>query len=258
LARRAAERAGEGDGVIVTHGTDCLEEVALLTDLLHSGEAPIVFTGAMRPASSSAADGPGNLRDAIYVASHPDAAGLEVMACFAGELHAATAVRKTDSVGPAAFSSPLTGPVGYVRESRVSILSAPRRQVQLDPTALDQQVEVIQAGLASSGRMLELAAAELAGVVLIIPGAGHVPPGVLASLRDAVRSVPVVVVPRPERGALLRATYGFEGAEPDVRATGAICAGALSPAGARVKLMACLGASLPRDAIAAAFAPDDI
>jgi L-asparaginase len=67
----------------------------------------------------------------------------------------------------------------------------------------------------------------------------------------------VVVTARPERGSILRSTYGFEGAEGDVRASGALCAGALSPAAARVKLLACLGAGLDRAGIAAAFAPDD-
>ena len=69
--------------------------------------------------------------------------------------------------------------------------------------------------------------------------------------------MPVVATARPERGSILHSTYGFEGAEGDVRASGAVCAGALSPAAARVKLMACLGAGLDRAGIAAAFAPDD-
>ena len=70
--------------------------------------------------------------------------------------------------------------------------------------------------------------------------------------------MPVVACVRPSRGEILHGTYGFEGSERDLRASGAICAAALSPAAARVKLMACLGAGLDREAIAVAFAPDDL
>lgn len=259
LARRACERAAAGDAVLITHGTDCLEEVALLTDLIYDGQAPIVFTGAMRPASSAGADGPTNLRDAVCVAAHRDTAELGVLVCFAGELHAAATVRKSDSVSPAAFSSPQTGPLGYVREDEVSILARPaRRAPALEPASLDARVEVLVAGLASSGRLIDLAAAELDGLVLVVPGAGHAPPEVVQALARTAQRIPVVVVARPEHGALLRSTYGFEGSERDIRATGATCAAALSPAGARIKLMVCLGASLDRSAIARAFGADDV
>ena len=77
-------------------------------------------------------------------------------------------------------------------------------------------------------------------------------------MRDAAERVPVVACVRPSRGEILHATYGFEGSERDLRASGAICAAALSPAAARIKLMACLGAGLSREEIAAAFAPDDL
>ena len=88
-------------------------------------------------------------------------------------------------------------------------------------------------------------------------GAGHAPPSFLAACRAAARRVPVVACVRPESGRILRATYGFEGAERDVRAAGLMPAPALSPAAARITLMACLGAGYSRVATAAAFAPSD-
>src|SRR4051794_41363143 len=116
IARAAALEADAGRGVVVTHGTDTLEEVALLCDLLYAGDAPIVFTGAMRPASAPGADGPANLLDAVAVAGSADAAGLGVLIAFAGRVHAARAVRKADSTAPDAFASPRLGPVRRVEE----------------------------------------------------------------------------------------------------------------------------------------------
>jgi L-asparaginase len=258
LARRVCELASGGDGVVVTHGTDCMEEVALLCDLIYEGDAPIVFTGAIRPASSPGADGPANLRDSVVVARDAQCAGLGVLVCFAGELHAAASVRKSDGTSPAAFCSPLSGPLGYVHEDRVWLISRPIRGDRLSVDNLDAQVEVVQVGLGSSGRLIELATAEMDGIVLVLPGAGHAPPQVLRALRLACRTIPAVVVPRPTRGGVLRATYGFEGAEPDIRAAGAICAAALSPAAARLKLIACLGGGLAVEEIRERFARDDL
>src|SRR5215211_3710614 len=112
VARTAAEEAAAGRGVVVTHGTDTLEETAVLCDLLHGGDAPIVVTGAIRPASALGADGPANLLDAVRAAGSPATAGLGALVAFAGELHAARAVRKADSTAAAAFASPRTGPLG--------------------------------------------------------------------------------------------------------------------------------------------------
>ena len=117
VAARAAEVAGGGEGVVVTTGTDTLEELAVLCALLHGGPTPIVLTGANRPGSSPGADGPANLVDAVVVAGAAASAQLGTVVVFGGEIHAATSVRKVDSTGPAAFGSPSAGPVGRVVEA---------------------------------------------------------------------------------------------------------------------------------------------
>jgi len=256
IARAAVEVADAGGGVVVTHGTDTLEETAFLCDLLYGGEAPVVFTGAIRPASHLGADGPANLRDAVTVAGDAAAAGLGVLVVFAGEVHAARGVRKVDSTGPAAFGSPGRGPLGHVGEGILGLAARVERRAPLPVARLDALVPVVTVGLGTDPRSVEAAlAAGADGLVAVLLGAGHAPPDVLAAL--AAAPVPVVATVRPERGAILRATYGFPGAEGDLRASPLIPAGALSPAAARMKLLACLGAGLDRDAIAAAFAPDD-
>jgi L-asparaginase len=258
IARAAVAEAAAGRGVVVTHGTDTLEETAVLCDLLHGGDAPVVVTGAIRPASATGADGPANLLDAVRAAGDAATDGLGAIVAFAGELHAAREVRKVDSVSPRAFASPRTGALGRVSEARVEVWSAPVRRPPLPVAQLDARVEVVPAGLGSDGALVQAAlAAGVDGLVAVLLGAGHAPPAFLAACSAAAEQVPVVACVRPESGRILRGTYGFEGGERDVRKAGLILAPALSPAAARITLMACLWAGYSRVATAAAFAPSD-
>jgi L-asparaginase len=259
MARAAAGAAASGDGIVVTHGTDTLEEVAFLCDLIYSGDAPVVFTGAIRPASAPGADGPANLQAAARTADAEEARGLGVLVCFAGEVHAARTVRKDDSTSPRAFASVQGGPLGWVGDEGVRLAARPARRPALDVRSLDARVETAVAGVGSDGAAVDaLLGTGADGLVAVLLGAGHAPPAFLTALRDAARRVPVVVTVRPARGEILHGTYGFEGSERDLRASGAVCAAALSPAAARIKLLACLGAGLDRAGIAAAFAVDDL
>ncbi len=111
-------------------------------------------------------------------------------------------------------------------------------------------------GVVITGHLLGAATDSSDGVVLVALGAGHLPPGTLHALRAAVKRVPVLITCRVERSAMLFATYGFEGAEPDVRASGAICVPFLSAA-ARIALLCCLGSGLDIEAIGRILAPWD-
>jgi L-asparaginase len=257
IASAAIDAATEGFGVVVTHGTDTLEETAFLCDLMYAREEPIVFTGAIRPASAPGADGSANLLDAVAVAASQEAAGLGAVCVFAGEVHAARAVRKTASAAPDAFGSPVGGPIGRVTDGGLTIHARPARRAPLAVTRLDARVPIVPTAMGDDGALLRSAAADADGVVFVALGAGHVPVPVLGELRAAAATLPVVVTCRPERGALLHHTYGFEGSESDVRASGAIPAGALSPQAARVKLLAALGAGLHGEALRAVFAVED-
>ena len=257
IAHAAAREAAAGRAVVVTHGTDALEETAWLCDLVYGGSVPIVFTGAMRPASAPGADGPANLLDAIGLAGSPEAEDLGVLVAFAGEIHAARDVRKVDSAGPAAFASPRTGPLGTLREDRIRLERRVARRPALEVPRMDARVAVVAAGLGDDGTLLRAAAGPFDGLVVVLLGAGHAPPGFLAALTEVAATKPVVVTVRPENGSVLHRTYGFAGSERDVRALPVHCAAALSPQAARIKLMACLGAGLDEYDIADAFAPDD-
>jgi len=257
LARRAGEAAASGEGVVLTTGTDTMEEVAMMCALRYGGEAPIVITGANRPGSAPGADGPANLLDAIILARSPEAAELGVVVAFGGEVHAATTVRKIDSTGPVAFGSPTAGPLGRIVEGRVWLHATPRRPPTIDVRHLDYRVTTVSTGLGDDGALFRHAAEISDGVVLVALGAGHLSRDVLAELRHAAERVPVLITCRPDRSSMLFSTYGFEGAERDLRASGAVCVPFLSAAAARVALLCALGAGLDRAGMASLFAPFD-
>ncbi len=257
VANRACAAAGQGEGVVITTGTDTLEELAMLCALMYDGEAPIVLTGANRPGSHPGADGPANLLDAVVVAASGTSAGLGVVIVFGGEVHAAAAARKVDSTGPAAYGSPITGPVGRVVGQRVWLASRPVRHPPLVIRRLEHRVAIVTSGLGDGGEVMAALTAGWDGMVVVALGAGHLSSGALRELRAAARQIPVLITCRPERGSMLFDTYGFEGAERDLRESGAVCVPFLSPQAARIALLACLGADLDRDGMARALAGFD-
>lgn len=257
VAHAALAEVERGRGVVVTSGTDTLEELAVLCDAICGAGAPIVLTGAIRPASAPGADGPANLADSIAAARDDKTEGLGAVVCFAGELHAGREVRKVDSTAPHAFASPRSGPIGRVVEGRVELVARPVRPSQpLTVARLDFNVPIAGTWLGDDGALLR-AAFGLApdGLVLAALGGGHLSPSALAVLREAADAVPVVATLRPTRGAFLRSTYGYEGAEGDLLAAGVIPAGGLAPASARMLLLAALGAGLAREQMVELFAP---
>ncbi len=258
ICRQARDVARRGLGVVVTHGTDALEETAMLCDVLHDAEAPIVFTGAIRPASAAGADGPANLVDAVSVAASEAAAGLGVLVVFGGEIHHARCARKTDTTSLVAFSSPQMGPLGRVTEGHPTIWSRIPRNPPLDPPDLDKRVHVLPSYAGDDGALAQAALdTKPDGLIVGTLGAGHLALPVLELYREASQRMPVVAYCRPERGVILNATYGYAGSERDLRDTAIIPAGFLSPQAARMKLLACLAAGLAIDEVRWAFRQDD-
>lgn len=258
VCRQARDAARRGIGVVVTHGTDSLEETAMLCDVIHDAEAPIVFTGAIRPATAPGADGPANLLDAVSVATSDEAAGMGVLVVFGGEIHHARCARKTDTTSLVAFSSPQTGPLGRVTEGHATIWSRLPRNPPLDPPDLDRRVLVVPTGAGDDGTLARAAlATEPDGVVIGTLGAGHLAPPLLELWAEAAERIPVVAYCRPERGVVLTGTYGYAGSEQDLRDTAIIPVGFLSPQAARMKLLACVASGLSVEEVRWAFRQDD-
>ncbi len=245
LHRMLTARGAGFEGIVVSQGTDALEEVAFALDLLWNSDVPVVVTGAMRHSGLPGADGPANLAAAVAVARSSQAHGLGVLVVASDEIHAARFVRKTHTTSVATFGSPSVGPVGYVVEGRPRILLTPTRRATLPP-AEPAPVALLTATLGDDGRLLGcLVDAGYRGLVVEAFGGGHLPPSWLPGLDALVTRMPVVLASRTGAGDMLRTTYAFPGAETDLLARGLVCAGLLDGPKARVLLALALGAGAP-------------
>jgi len=192
---------GEADGVVVTHGTNTLEETAWLLHLAVATDAPIVLTGAMRPASALSADGPLNLVEAVRVAASPSARGLGVLVVMDNTIHGARDVTKTNTLRVDAFSSPMTGPLGRVDgDGRVVVTSRPTRGTTLrgayqaaDLRALSR-VDVIPSYQGADGVLIDASvAAGARGIVSAGTGDGYPTPWQVDALERASAGGVVIV-----------------------------------------------------------------
>jgi L-asparaginase len=166
-------------GIVITHGTDTLEETAYFLHRVLAPAKPVVFAAAMRPASSLRPDGPQNLLDAVRVANHPDARG--VLAVLAGEVHSGAEVRKAHTYRTDAFSSGDAGPLAYVEEGQLRILRAwPQveafgAECLARPPSAWPRVEIVTSHAGCDGRWAgALAALGAQGVVVAGAGNGSV------------------------------------------------------------------------------------
>lgn len=233
------------DGAVVIQGTDTIEESAFLLDLLIGDAKPVVVVGAMRGAEAPGADGPANLLAAALVAESEQARELGTLVVLNDEIHAARFVRKAHTALTSAFVSPLIGPIGLVAENRVRIHARVARTPTL-PIPADglAPVALVGIGMGDDGRLLRATPdLDFAGVVIEGMGAGHVPADVSAIVGAVAQRIPVVLASRCLTGPVFQHTYGYQGAEIDLITQGAVPAGILSAAKARLLLGLALRAS---------------
>jgi L-asparaginase len=251
LAREAQGAIDAGcDGVVVTHGTDTIEETAYTLALVLPRTVPVVLTGAMRNASQTGSEGPANLLAAFQVAATPAAGGLGPLVVANDEIHAARFVTKLHTSKASTFASPAAGPLGEVTEGRADIWWRPAWEDELGlPDELDgSRVELVVVAAGISDTTLRAAAAgEPAGIVIESTGGGHLPPPLLPALEEIVAAgIPVVIATRGIAGATLESTYAMVGAEIDLIDRGAIPVGRLNGPKARLRLL--VGDALGLDA----------
>lgn len=246
-AKAQAEQGAQG--IVLTQGTDTLEEVAYFLHLLWPYQAPLIVTGAMRSPSQAGADGPANLLAAVQVALAAESQGRGTLVVMNDQVHAAAHVRKADSLAMAAFSSALFGPEGLLVEGRVRYLKSPRPRCPLPvPSRLDHRVALLEASLAADTLLLEeLVGIGYEGLVIAGFGAGHVSQEWARCVAKITRSIPVIIASRTGAGSTALCSYGFEGGEMDLQRKGALMAGFLCPRKCRMLLWVLIGCGMEEE-----------
>lgn len=255
---RTLARAGRA-GIVITQGTDTIEETAFALDRLLELDLPIVVTGAMRNPTVPGADGPANLLAAVQVAASTAVHGCGCTVVMNDEIHAARFVRKTHTSRLDAFSSPACGRIGWISEGAVIVPLRPVPVPALPRVAAPAPARVarLTLSLGDDDRSVRaLLAAGCDGLVVDATGGGHVPPEVADALGEAAAQLPVVLASRTGAGQTLTQTYGFSGSETDLLRRGLLSAGWLD--GTKAKLLLTLvlrDRAATADHVAAAFAP---
>lgn len=264
LARRVAawlERP-DVDGVVVTHGTDTLEETAYFLDVAIASDKPVVLVGAIRTMSEPSWDGPANLVHAVKVAAAPASRDRGVVVAMNEQILSAREVEKVHTEAAASFQSREFGPVGVVDAGIVRYLrTVPRESPWRDDAAdgllrvkrYEPDVDLVKVTAGADGRFVRCSvAAGARGLVLEALGRGNVPPAMLDDIAEAVQTLPIVLTSRCGAGSV-RERYGYEGGGRGLRDLGLIFGGRLSGVKARIKLMLALGYTSDREQLRAIF-----
>ncbi len=239
--RKQVYEAREVDGVVITHGTDSLEETAYLLDLTVPGDKAMVVTGAMRVASQPGYEGIANLLAAVRVAASSEARGLGALVVMNDEIHAARDVTKMHTQSLDTFQSPFAGPLGRVEAERVDITRRLERDTISCPR-LEPSVYLFKLAVGLDAKLLrQVVALGARGVVIETFGGGRVPPWWLEAIEHAIaQGVAVAVTTRCPSGPLYD-PYHYIGAYHDLVRAGCLLAHGLNGQKARLRLMAALG-----------------
>lgn len=246
LAGEIREALARSDvaGIVVTHGTDTLEENAFLLDCVLEHDRPVVFTGAMRNASEVGWDGPRNLTAAVRVVAAPEARGRGVLVVLNDTIFAAHGATKMHTARVDTFADLEAGPLGAVEPDGVRFFGPAQRRPTIPAPGLETRVDTIVAASGGDDRHLRASlAAGARGLVVIGTGRGNVPAELAPAVADAVAAgVPVVVCSRCPGGRVLP-VYAGEGSGRALESAGAWFAGDLPAHKARLLLMLALGAA---------------
>ena len=233
----------ESDGIVIVQGTDTLEEMAFLLDLITDVNIPIVLTGAMRSANMVSADGPGNILSSVIAAKYRPIADVGVVVLMNDDIHAARYVQKCHTRDLAAFKSRNGNKVGQICEGEVRQNYTPTQKpkFKLSKTEGFPKVGLIKATFGDEGELLKLiSGAGFQGIVIEAFGAGHLPESWLELLTELVKKMPVMLCSRAAEGPVFQKTYGYAGAEIDLIARGLIPSGVLDGPKARLYMQVCL------------------
>lgn len=244
------------DGVVITHGTDTIEETAYLLDLLHTHSTPVVLVGAMRTRDDLSWDGPINLFAACLVAANKQSRSRGVMVVMNNTIHAASEVTKTYTEALDTFVSPDTGPLGIVDLNQVFFYRHPVRRQTLPRPPHWARVDLLEACAGSDGLLIDAADKVCAGLVVAAMGRGNVPPAMALALTASMGRGRTVVVVSRCWGGRVAPVYGYEGGGARLMDAGALFAPWLNGPKARIALGTALGAKLDRSTLSKFFSSD--
>ncbi|AIZ46645.1 asparaginase [Deinococcus radiopugnans] len=253
LAHLIRHLAPEHDGIVVTHGTDTLEETAFALHLLLDTPTPVVLTGSMRHAGEVSWDGPANLLDAAGVALHPQSAGRGPLVVFGGDIFDARTVTKVHTTAVDAFGG-YPGPIGRIDRTEdaahVRFFATPERRRTYAPDRLDARVDILYAYAGWRGEGYAGAQAGADGIVIAALGTGNLPAELLPLI--AATQQPVIIATRTHAGPVLP-VYGYAGGGATLVRAGAIPASFLNAHKARILLLTLLGSGLGEQEIREVF-----
>ncbi|MDN5351928.1 MAG: L-asparaginase [Clostridiales bacterium] len=244
LSRQVKEALKRPDihGVVITHGTDSLEETAYFLDLNIHAHKPIVFVAAMRNSSELGYDGPSNLSAAICTAASDHSRDKGVLIVMNNEVNSARETTKSHTLSLDTFKSLEFGPLGIVDNDEVIFYRQIIEHEHIETDKIEPAIELVKACVGSNSSYLDFVVANgCKGIVLEAMGRGNVPPEMIPGIRNAIsRQIPVVIVSRCPMGRVLD-SYGYPGGGRNLRQLGAIFGGNLNGQKARIKLMLSLG-----------------
>ena len=246
IKNRIEEAVKEGyDGVVVTHGTDTLEETAYYLELTLDINIPVIVTGAMRSSNEIGADGLANLRSSLVVAIDDESRDKGVLVVMNDEVHTATYVTKTHTTNVATFQTPTSGPIGLVSKNNVIYFQKLIKEEHYEVNTTEKKVYLLKAYAGMDEELIN-AVVELGadGLVIEALGAGNLPPRTVPAIRNCIeKNIPVVFVSRAFNG-VTQDVYDYEGGGKRFQQDGVIFTTGLSGQKARVKLMILLEAEI--------------
>ena len=238
LRSRVISKIEEGaDGVVITHGTDTLEEVAYFLDLTIEHAVPIVVTGAMRSSNEIGSDGLHNLLCLIKVAANPDSKGKGTVVVLNDEIHAARNVTKINTENVATFKSPQFGHIGSVTRRSVAFMQTLLGQEHYPIEQIGKKVILLKAHAGMDGTIFDaLEHIKLDGLVIEALGAGQLPPKTVSHVKAIIdKGIPIVLVSRCLSG-IVEPIYDYEGGGKQLHDMGVIFSNGLNGQKARLKL----------------------
>ena len=250
LYHKIKEEADNYDGVVITHGTDTLEETAYFLDTMKIPPIPIVLTGAMRSSNELGSDGVYNYLSALRVASDDKAADKGVLVVMNDEIHAAKYVTKTHTTNVSTFQTPTHGPLGLIMKQEILYFKTAEPRVRFNLEHIQGLVPIISAYAGMTDELIDMLDLEqLDGLVIQAFGAGNIPKETAQKLENLLqKGIPVALVSRCFNG-IAEPVYAYQGGGVQLQRAGVLFVKELNAQKARLKLLIALNAGLKGQAL---------